>query len=187
MFFYTAIGKITPGKKLKHPRVVGRLTPMAKRRHPSAPSLLAFVLNHHYTFLFVLALIGVFVHFTVDANSVAQIFACRVAFMTAHGIVLVSSVTVYYRVLEAARKAPPKGMDEWPKDVPVHGGANISCHEYDKQEATSMLLGCIVPCLFAYGVHWWWGSCVPLMLSSILALRNLNSKPLYLPLTRVTK
>ena len=102
---------------------MGRLTPMAKRRHPSAPSLLAFVLNHHYTFLFVLALIGVFVHFTVDANSVAQIFACRVAFMTAHGIVLVSSVD---RVLRfgGSKEGSARGWTSGP-GCSVHGGQHF--------------------------------------------------------------
>ena len=159
---------------------------MGARRTPrggssaSAPSLFAFVLNHPYTFLFMLALIGVFVHFTVDANSSAQIFACRVAFGTAHGIVLAMSALVYYRVAKAAKKAPPKGMDAWPKDVPVYGGLAISCYEYDAQEATSMLVGSVTPVLLAYFVHWWWGSCVPLLISGILALRNLHTKPLFL-------
>jgi hypothetical protein len=148
-----------------------------KNRNPSAPSLLSFVLHHQYTFLFMLCLIGVFVHFTVDAHASAQIFACRVAFGTAHGIVFAASALVYARVRAAAAKPPPVGMEAWPKDVPVHGSAPISCHEYDMQEATSMLLGNITPVLFAFLVHWW---CVPLFLSGILALRNLHSRPLFM-------
>ena len=149
-------------------------------RRPVGPSLLSVVLNHQYTFLAMLALIGVFVHYMVDHRSASQIFALRVAFATAHGIVAVSSVMVFIRVRAAAAKPPPHGMDAWPKDVPVHGGSPISCHEYDTQEATNMLIGSVTPVLFAWGVHWWWGSGVPLMLSGILALRNLHSKPLFL-------
>ena len=93
---------------------------------------------------------------------------------------VVMSALVYWRVIEAAAKPPPKGMAEWPKDVEVFGGMSISCHDYDKQEATSMLIGAVSPCLFAWLVHWYWGSCVPLLISSVLALRNLNSKPLFL-------
>ena len=65
------------------------------------------------------------------------------------------------------------------KSIPVRGGEPITRQEYDLGQSKTVVSFSIGMCVFVAILHYVWGHLTPLILSSVLAIKNMHGTPLF--------
>ena len=65
------------------------------------------------------------------------------------------------------------------KSIPVRGGEPITRQEYDLSQSKTVVFFSIGMCVFVAILHYVWGHLTPLILSSVLAIKNMHGTPLF--------
>jgi len=107
-----------------------------------------------------------------------HLLVVRTVFLTCQAISLVLLGYTHYKVTAISKIKPPEGR-QWPKDVPVRDGESMTKHEYDLSESNQTLLGALFSASVAALVHCWGYALTPLVLASIISIKNMHSRPLF--------
>ena len=107
-----------------------------------------------------------------------HLLVVQTTFFACQTIAFTLALVIYFAVKKLA-STPPSPGNEWPKDILVRGGDSISKQDYDLGEATTMIYGSFFSGLMALLVHYYGGYQTPLVLSSIICIKNVHEKVLF--------
>jgi hypothetical protein len=102
----------------------------------------------------------------------------QTVFFACQAISIGGMLYVHFKVTGLSKLEPPKGR-EWPKEVPVRGGDNITKSEYDEWQSQTTLYSALFSMALALFVHWYWEAMTPLLLSAIIGIKNMHDRPLF--------